>query len=130
MRLRLALSAAMVLAGASGCVWPIPHYGAPGADSMRQNVVQELGHFPAAGHSTREDVLIRLGEPDRESSDERRFFYEWNRIVLVWIVGGSLGGVGGWVYQHQQLIVDFDSEGVVANCARETLGTWHRMERR
>jgi hypothetical protein len=130
MKLLLLWSTGTILAGASGCVLPVPHYGAPSTDRLRQNVVQELRRFPEPGVSTREDVLIRLGEPDRAETDEGRFFYEWNRIVLVWGIGGYFGGMLGWVTQHQQLAVDFDAEGIVTDCARETLRTWHQTERR
>lgn len=120
----------VVALSCSGCIiFPFPHYASPKSDSLRQNVSQELGSFPAPRENTREEVLLRLGVPDKVTVDGGRFHYHWNRIVFVWGVGGQYGGWGGSVFKNYELLIDFDAEGKVVDRSQVTLRTWSQTQR-
>jgi len=94
-RLVLSLGAALVGASLTGCLPVCHHYksdttlntvvhlGLRSGDPMRQNVWKAMDDFPVVGTSTREEVLLRFGEPDDWAAEGRLFVYRWRLVTMV-----------------------------------------------
>ena len=68
--------------GLSGCViLPLPSYGGVGV------ITKETIELFEPGKTTRADVLLRLGDPDKRLEDDRFFVYQWTREHGGWGVG-------------------------------------------
>ena len=98
----------------SGClVIPIPcnSYDA----SVRTNVGPLTASSLGTGGVARVETLLRLGEPDGTSSDERQFRYHTELIKchVFWAVGGNYSVQGGEfeVKKYYDLVLRFDQEG-------------------
>lgn len=119
---RLALaSAAAAGVALSGCV-PIP-LASGYQDASRQNVPGAAPASIVEGASSRADVLLALGEPDRSADDESWFLYgsvySKGGLVLVGAIGGpyaaALVGVGEESMRYRLLTVRFDAAGIVSD---------------
>lgn len=108
---RAGMAAGVSLALAGCLVLPMNRI----AGDSRANVSEKTATDFVPGVTTREDVLLKLGEPDEVSPDEQRLGYRWSRIRLFWIVvaGGpySAGFVGGDVEHAGLLELVFDADG-------------------
>ena len=89
----------VAVASLAACL-PIPvDYYAKGA---RENVSPKTADKIQRCVSTKEDILLMLGEPDLVSKDERRFGYGWGKTKILWIVpGGNIGLGGGWSTSYE-----------------------------
>ena len=104
-----------------GCVFPVPpsEYG-------RENIADAVPGFIVPGKTTREEVLLALGEPDGESQAQRRFLYYrvsgHGGVGFVFAAGsgGMLASTERETYRR--LILEFDADGVVSD-ARFTRDT-------
>jgi hypothetical protein len=118
--LRLAFFGTMlgvVMLLGSGCVvLPIPTNRL--ADCSRKDIKPEVINELVVGQTTREDVLLRLGEPDVWSADASQYRYHWERVKwdIFWAVGGEGGAAMGDipVNKNYNLTVSFDPAGVIA----------------
>lgn len=105
---------ALILAlGATGClIIPTPH-----SDSgyARTNVNQHAQEQFVPGKTTREDVIVALGEPDAVSLDERQLAYRSEKVVALWIFvaagGYNATATGGDIYKQRFYVFQFDSQG-------------------
>lgn len=102
-------SAALLLAG---CPIPIP----PGYDrDSRENVAATAPEAIKAGETTREDVLMLLGEPDVVAIDESWIAYASTYTsggLAVLVAAGSGAGVVGTAnMRYRRLIIEFDPLG-------------------
>jgi hypothetical protein len=69
----------------------------------------------AMGSTTREDVLLLLGEPDLRRDDDRIFAFVWDEAWLFFAAAGmGGGGVAGEATRHLALMVSFDESGRLA----------------
>jgi hypothetical protein len=105
-------SVALLLAG---CAIPIPS----SYDSeSRENVAEAAPVAIEVGATTREDVLMLLGEPDAVGIDESWIayasIYTSGGLVLVSPTAAGVGVVGGARMRYRRLIVEFDAQGVTA----------------
>jgi hypothetical protein len=109
-----ALLGAVGLLG-TGCVLPIPTNRLP--DCSRKDIRPETINDLVAGETTREEVLLRLGEPDVWSDDASQYRYHWERVKwdILWAIGGYGGGAAGDipVNKNYNLTVTFDTDGVM-----------------
>ena len=97
----------------------------------RANLPAQQPQTIAAGRSTRTDVLLALGTPDLQASDEAWFvyfsaFHKGGVFFEVMIVGpggaipiGALGHVS--TYENRSLVLRFDAAGVVECLAFERI---------
>lgn len=104
----------------SGC--PIPILSGYERDS-RENVPASAPEILRQGESTREDVLMLLGEPDAIALDESWIEYG-SRYSLgglyVFIPAGNGGGVLGTErIRYRRLIIEFDQAGVIIKVIME-----------
>lgn len=102
----IATMAAGLLAGC--LVVPVPSYDAAGS---RGNIAKESADRFIPGVTTREEVLLELGEPDHATRDNRRIGYEWTRVKGWWFVGGGYSGAAGEVLRSYLLAIEFDADG-------------------
>lgn len=105
LRLVATLAAAASLAG---CLIVPVDYTAP---SSRHNVDEKTPAMLASETLTREDVLLRLGEPDKISPDERLLEYSWTRVKAIWFVGSYGGAAAGDFEKTTTLRISFDADG-------------------
>lgn len=103
-----------------GCiVVPVPvnyHKG-----DSRQNVRTKDTRWLISGQTTREEVLLRLGEPDEATEDGASLTYRWEKKYLqLWAVWGA-GNTGGGEYRDlgkdYALKLSFDPTGKLTRCA-------------
>lgn len=117
---RLAILA-LVTVLVDGCVIPIP----PGARGTRCNLPEGIPDSIKPGLSTREDVLMCLGEPDAVAVDESWVSYSeqyyLGGVVLIFGGGGGVGAIDAGGQKSSRLVVPFDSRGIVTQPIFETM---------
>jgi outer membrane protein assembly factor BamE (lipoprotein component of BamABCDE complex) len=90
----------------AGClVIPLDYY----KDYSRENVTEEPPAGIVSGTTTREEVLMRLGEPDRASQDESEPWYMASKVKGGIIVGDR----GGEIRIDYIYAIGFDKNGLV-----------------
>ena len=98
----------------TACPRPLP--SGYEADS-RENVPAAPLDWIAPGVTTREDVLLRLGEADGEGVDGSWLAfgsaYSKGGVAFVVLAGGSGAAAGGENIEYRRLIVSFDERGRV-----------------
>lgn len=108
--LMLAVLVAFAIA-ASGCPFLIPtpgaHHGAPSTEVVRKI---------APGVTTRVEIVMMLGDPDRRMEDDRYFVYDWRetRAVIGIVVPPGVPIAGGGFGVRKALALDFAPDGHVA----------------
>lgn len=96
MQMRAILFVCVIIATLSlaGClIVPADHY----KGYSRENVSEEPSAGIVPGTTTREEVLMRLGEPDRASEDESEFWYMASKVK-----GGIIVG-----YSGSDIVIDY-----------------------
>lgn len=100
----------------SGCIGYIPLNMADPA--TRQNVNEEMILSITPGQTTRQEILLKLGEPDESSFYGTELTYDWSRIKgIAWIYFGM--PVGTNIAEKSRLIIYFDDKGVVSRTKSE-----------
>ena len=59
--------------------------------------------------TSREEVLLRFGEPDFTLNEQSIFAYSWTRVQGYLFIGGGYSGTGGPVGKTTLLLFEFDS---------------------
>ena len=95
----------------SGClVIPVDQATVGSRDKISEDTIAAF----QVGVTTRKDVVLRLGEPDYVTEDERQLQYFWSRIYMIWAVVGQTGnGAVGDVGKKYTLLVTFSPEGLL-----------------
>jgi len=103
------LSGAGLVICLSGCVVPMPHID---SGFTRTNVNEQVvGQF-APGQTTREDVILTLGEPDVVSAGERELAYRSEKLSAIWFVPVmGAPAPAGPIYDHRYFIFTFNAPG-------------------
>jgi outer membrane protein assembly factor BamE (lipoprotein component of BamABCDE complex) len=107
----VAIAAALALAA---CV-PVPLVPRE-LQGSRQDIGEHRPDFIVEGVTTREDILVRLGEPDRRGYADRWFAYRSRRSeggVLLVVPYGAGFAAGAESVRYRRLVVSFDSRGLV-----------------
>jgi hypothetical protein len=126
-RASLALVLVALASALGGCV--VPLWWGPGfTGATRENLPESGPTFITVGSTTREDVLLALGEPDGEAADQSWFAYgsAWTKggggaFVFVGAPGGIVGGaLGSERVVFRRLLLRFDAQGRVADSQFET----------
>lgn len=106
---------------ASGCV-PVPTLPFGDKDWSRQNIGDGVPGFVVIGQTTRADVILALGDPDRKTNNDSRFHYvrATEEGGIAFMVGGGLrGDIIGTPVTYRLLTVDFDARRVVTAAKSE-----------
>jgi hypothetical protein len=62
------------------------------------------------GKTTKEDILLKLGEPDQRLFEEQYFIYHKETLAGIWIFAGNLSGGMGGNYDLNYFCLEFDSD--------------------
>jgi outer membrane protein assembly factor BamE (lipoprotein component of BamABCDE complex) len=101
--------ACIVLATFPGCVIiPTPEHDLLAG---RGEIDESDIAFLEVGKTTREDVLLRFGEPDMVLDEECILAYYWMVSHGYWFVGGYYSGTGGVIPKNYVFMLEFDEEG-------------------
>lgn len=117
-----------VIALTAGCPVPLP---TGYRESSRENLGEEVTSLLVAGESTREDVLLLLGEPDGAGPNDSWLTYgsiysQGGVIFLLCGQGGCLGA-GSEKMGYRRLIVTFDGFGVMTKHEFVDKDCWEGM---
>jgi outer membrane protein assembly factor BamE (lipoprotein component of BamABCDE complex) len=97
----------LITCSLSGClILPTNYY----KDYSRKNVDEESPSDVVIGVTTREKVLLTLGEPDKVYENESEFWYIATKVKLIW---GTYGGAGGEYRKTYNHVFRFDRNGFV-----------------
>jgi outer membrane protein assembly factor BamE (lipoprotein component of BamABCDE complex) len=97
--LSLMLSSLFVL---SGCSYKTIKHGTEITDDQVSTIVN--------GQTTKEDVIMRFGEPTRTMDNEKTFFYTWTRGSK-----GHIMNLGSGKAHSKTLAIVFDDTNIVRN---------------
>lgn len=114
---------AAVLLVSSGCV-PIPTLPFGDKNWSRQNIGDSVPGFIVTGQTTRADVILALGDPDRRTNNDNRFHYvrATEEGGIAFIVGGAASAaVTGTPITYFLLTVNFDARGIVTAAKSEKI---------
>lgn len=111
---RLLLTLVIVAVSCSSCVvMPIPTPGRV-ASGSRGHLTDEALAFLEEGRTTREEVLLKLGEPERAWREQRLFVYYWmSEPAWVVVVGLTVAGAGPVRWREYFLLLEFDETGLL-----------------
>lgn len=120
MKIRTLVIAALLaaaLSGTQGCV-VIPTPKAGHHPDSRENVNDQTPERIRVGVTTREEVLLTLGEADYVSADEEVVTYGWSKLAAVAFAMPLPGAGGGGLVPGRSrfLVISFDKLGVVRSC--------------
>jgi hypothetical protein len=108
--------AAAIASLTTGCVFiPVPHDYVVGS---RQNMTEQSTNLIQPGKDTIEKLMLKMGEPDAVSPDERRITYASEKSVgELFIFGLDTDGSDlPNVSSYRFLNIMLDHHGVVTNC--------------
>jgi hypothetical protein len=74
---------------------------------------EEKTTFMVKDTTSKEELLLKLGEPDLILNHERIFVYRWEMVAAYFFVGGAGGGAGGPIQRTNFLIIEFDDKNRV-----------------
>jgi outer membrane protein assembly factor BamE (lipoprotein component of BamABCDE complex) len=110
----------------AGCPFPLLRGY---TESSRENLGTEITERMVVGVTTREEVLLLLGEPDGAGPNDSWLAYgsaygEGGVGFLFCGLGGGCAGVGGEKREYQRLIVVFDELGLMTNAEFVSRECW------
>jgi hypothetical protein len=98
-----------------GCLLIPVDYHAAGS---RHNVDAGVRSKLQPGVTTKEEVLLMLGEPDLVSEDGQHFGYAWSKVKLIVILVAPTGGDAGEWGRNYVLHIAFDADQRVVEFGR------------
>ena len=107
--MKIFLALLLVLFSSACMVIPTPEHRIAG----RVPCDDEKTTFMVKETTSKEDVLLKLGEPDLVLNRERIFVYRWEMVAAYFFVGGYGGGAAGPIQRPHFLIIEFDDENIV-----------------
>jgi hypothetical protein len=117
------LLACLILVSAPGCVIiPLPEHGL----LYGRGKIEEADiAFLKIGETSREDVVLRFGQPDVILFDQRILAYSWAVSVGYWAVAGGGNAAVGAFPKHYLLMLEFNDEGRLRRA--EMASSWLRQ---
>jgi hypothetical protein len=101
---KIFLALILILFSSACIVIPTPEHRIQG----RVPCDEEKTTFMVEDTTSKEEVLLKLGEPDLVLNRERIFVYRWEMVAAYFFVGGAGGGAGGPIQRTNFLIIEFD----------------------
>lgn len=107
----------LVLAMQTGClIWPFP---TGGLLAGRGRITPQHAASLQVGVATREEVLLRLGEPDEVAEGGKVLVYRWTETRGFFAAGGYGGGVAIPFPGHRALRLEFGPDARLVRLAFE-----------
>jgi len=106
---KIFLALILILFSSACIVIPTPEHRIQG----RVPCDEEKTTFMVKDTTSKEEVLLKLGEPDLVLNRERIFVYRWEMVAAYFFVGGAGGGAGGPIQRTNFLIIEFDDKNRV-----------------
>jgi len=100
----------LVLFSSACLVIPTPEH----RDHGRVPCDDEKTAFMVKDTTTKEEILLKLGEPDLVLNQERIFVYRWEMVAAYFFVGGYGAGTGGPIQKPHFLIIEFNDRNLVS----------------
>ena len=100
----------------SGCcmVIPTPEHG---LSSGHGKITEADIGFLEVGKTTREEILLRFGDPSCSLQNESIFVYDWSVVKAYWFVAVgtpfSAYGADGFMDKEYQVVLEFDEQGLL-----------------
>ena len=93
-----------------GCVViPHPPYLVQGRGEITRGDSSKI----VPGETTREEILLRFGEPSASLDEGKVFIYAWIMNAGIWAVGAGYSGDAGEIRQKNLFLVEFDDNHFV-----------------
>jgi hypothetical protein len=109
------------LMAAGGCIIPVPH-GSTRTHHSRRLISEDEFTFIQPNITRREELILKLGEPDISLKDDRVLAWHWTSAewTVLLVVGGgySSGGAAVDVPDNHYLLTAFDEHGVLIRSNR------------
>jgi len=106
---RIFFALVLVLFSSACIVIPTPEH----RDHGRVPCDDEKTTFMVKDTTSKEEVLLKLGEPDLVLNRERIFVYRWEMVAAYFFVGGYYAATGGPIQRPHFLILEFDDKNMV-----------------
>jgi hypothetical protein len=100
----------LILFSAACVVIPTPEH----RDHGRVPCDEEKTTFMVKETTSKEEVLLKLGEPDLVLNHERIFVYRWEMVAAYFIVGGYGAGAIGPIQRPHFLIIEFNDKNIIS----------------
>jgi hypothetical protein len=100
----------LILFSAACVVIPTPEH----RDHGRVPCDNEKTTFMFKDTTKKEEVVLKLGEPDLVLDHERIFVYRWEMVAAYFFVGAYYSGGGGPIQKPHFLIIEFDDRNIFA----------------
>ena len=105
------LLTALLIVFTSACmVIPTPEHRIAG----RVPCDEEKTTFIMKETTSKEEVLLKLGEPDLVLNRERIFVYRWEMVAAYFFVGGYGAGAMGPIQRPHFLIIEFNDKNIIS----------------
>lgn len=85
--------------------------------------------FLTVSKTTREDVLLRFGEPDLILNDQRIMIYHWKVSHGYWLIAGGFSAVGGPIPNDYLFMLEFNEEDRLKRFERSKSMWSHTLSR-
>ncbi len=90
----------------AGCIIiPTNYY----QSASRENINLQTTNSLAPGVTTRQEMLMKLGEPDYVTEDGQRLGFAWTKVKAIWALIGQSSSLAGEVWHNYFLETSFDS---------------------
>lgn len=99
----------LVLFSSACMIIPTPEHRIAG----RVPCDEEKTTFIMKETTSKEEVLLKLGEPDLVLNQERIFVYRWEMVAAYFFVGGYGAGAMGPIQRSHFLIIEFNDKNMI-----------------
>lgn len=103
--------AAAVATALAGCIVPTDFH----TGESRENVDRHSAERFVPGVTSKEDVVLALGEPDAVSADGSTLAYSWRKVKAIWAAAGGYSAGIGTVERDYHLILSFDESDILTS---------------
>jgi outer membrane protein assembly factor BamE (lipoprotein component of BamABCDE complex) len=109
-RMAVAAMATLVVVALTGCVViPVDYNDI----NTRRNITPDTASSLVPGVTTREEIILRLGEPNHVADEGRRIGYAWEKVKALMAAGYGYGGAAGEIERGYLLEITFDRRNKV-----------------
>jgi hypothetical protein len=107
---KILVSLLLILLSAACMVIPTPEHRIAG----RVPCDDEKTSFMMKDTTSKEEVLLKIGEPDLVLNREKIFVYRWEMVAAYFFVGGYGAGAAGPIQRPHFLIIEFNNKNIVS----------------